>query len=119
IATLTDEAGRVIEARPLARLLTVMEFADVASSVTDRFEQRRPGHIVRRKWRVIVRHAVEMAIAASQINGAAGSAQRIDDERVPEANAFAGQSIEIRRLEPWKAGLVALLALHDSERVVT
>ena len=117
IAALADKAGRIIESRPLTRLLPVMELADVAGRVARLAEQRRPGHVLERERCVIVRHAVEMAIAPCQIDRATGSTERVDDECIAKPHAFARQSIQIRRLKPREASFFALFALHDAQGV--
>src|SRR6476659_9200885 len=60
-----------------------------------------------------------MAIAARQHTSAAGRAERVDDERIPKANAFPRELVQSRRFEPGKAGLVALLFLHDAKAIPT
>ena len=60
-----------------------------------------------------------MAVASGQIDAIGSAAERIDDKRIAKPHSLARQPIKVWRLKPGKAGFIALLALHDAERVPT
>src|SRR5262245_7733399 len=60
-----------------------------------------------------------MAVSAGEDTGAAWRAERVDDERIAEADAFPGELVDSRRFEPGESGLVALLFLHDAHAIPT
>ena len=49
----------------------------------------------------------------------ADSDKRQHDKRITKPHAVGRQPIQVRRLDPREATLVALLALHDAQRVPT
>src|SRR5262249_12094132 len=119
VTSLTDEAGRVVEARPLPALGVHVPLADIAGGIASGAQQRRVGHVIDREWRVIVGHTIEMAVPAGQETGSARGAERVDDEGVAETNALGRQPVHMGRLKPREACPVALLALDDTHGIPT
>ena len=94
-----------------------MPFAEVTRDVPRRTEQGRYGQVALGVGRVVVRHAVDVAVLAGDQRGARGSAERIHHEGVAKAEAFAGEAIKVRGLQPREATLLTLFLLHDAQGV--
>src|SRR5687767_3639115 len=58
-----------------------------------------------------------MIVAAGEKARPARRAKCKRDECAAKPNAFRGEAIHVRGLEPWKARALAVFALHDTHRV--
>src|SRR5262245_36047878 len=75
------------------------------------------GDTLEREGRVVVDDAVDVAVTAGEEAGPAGGTQGVDDEGALEADAVGRQAVEVGRLQPGEAALLALLALDDAQGV--
>ena len=69
------------------------------------------------KRRVVVDHAIQVAVTARHEIRATRRAEGIHDKRVSKTRALGGESIHVRRLKPRVAALVAVFALHDAHGI--